>query len=87
MCTQTGIRGESLLDLAYILLRSQRPDLVEHPENLLVLNPLHYRAFDAELSTGARILSNQWLKTAPSDRLNIGDVIVDPDLNSLLQVS
>jgi predicted restriction endonuclease len=50
-CTITGIEEEPLLDLAHILPRSDRPDLVEHPENVLVLNTLHHRAFDAGLFT------------------------------------
>jgi len=50
-CTLTGIREEKLLDLAHVLPRSQRPELAEHPENVLVLNSLHHRAFDAALFT------------------------------------
>lgn len=50
-CTITGIEEEPLLDLAHILPRSDRPDLAEHPENVLVLNSLHHRAFDAGLFT------------------------------------
>jgi hypothetical protein len=50
-CTITGIGEEQLLDLAHILPRSERPDLAEHPENVLVLNSLHHRAFDAGLFT------------------------------------
>jgi hypothetical protein len=45
-CTITGIEEDSLLDLAHILPRSDRPELAEHPENVLVLNSLHHRAFD-----------------------------------------
>jgi hypothetical protein len=50
-CALTGIGEEPLLDLAHILPRSDRPDLAEHPENALVLNSLHHRAFDAGLFT------------------------------------
>jgi predicted restriction endonuclease len=50
-CTITGIAEEPLLDLAHILPRSERPDLAEHPENVIVLNSLHHRAFDAGLFT------------------------------------
>lgn len=50
-CTITNIEEETLLDLAHILPRSERPDLAEHPENVVVLNSLHHRAFDAGLFT------------------------------------
>lgn len=50
-CAVTGIQQETLLDLAHVLPRSQRPELAEHPENALVLNSLHHRAFDAKLFT------------------------------------
>jgi len=62
-CTMTGIREETLLDLAHILPRSQHPELAEHPENVLVLNSLHHRAFDAALFT---IDSNHRIRTSPS---------------------
>jgi len=62
-CAMTGIEEESLLDLAHILSRSQRPDLAEHPENVLVLNSLHHRAFDAALFT---VDSNYRIRTSPS---------------------
>ncbi|WP_265112060.1 HNH endonuclease [Halosolutus halophilus] len=62
-CTMTGIREDDLLDLAHILPRSQHPDLAEHPENVLVLNSLHHRAFDAALFT---IDSNHRIRTSPS---------------------
>lgn len=50
-CAITRIREEPLLDLAHVLPRNERPDLAEHPENVLVLNSLHHRAFDAGLFT------------------------------------
>jgi len=50
-CLLTNVAGEPLLDLAHVLPRSQRPDLAENPENVLVLNSLHHRAFDAGLFT------------------------------------
>jgi hypothetical protein len=50
-CALTGIEGEALLDLAHVLPRSERPDLAESPENVLVLNALHHRAFDRHLFT------------------------------------
>lgn len=62
-CTMTGIQEDDLLDLAHILPRSQHPDLAEHPENVLVLNSLHHRAFDAALFT---IDSNHHIRTSPS---------------------
>lgn len=62
-CTMTGIREADLLDLAHILPRSQHPDLAEHPENVLVLNSLHHRAFDAALFT---IDSDHRIRTSPS---------------------
>ncbi|OYR45123.1 HNH endonuclease [Halorubrum sp. Ea8] len=62
-CAMTGIREEPLLDLAHILPRRQRPELAEHPENVLVLNPLHHRAFDAALFT---LDSEYRIRTSPS---------------------
>lgn len=62
-CTITGIREEDLLDLAHILPRRQHPDLAEHPENVLVLNSLHHRAFDAALFT---IDTDHRIRTSPS---------------------
>ena len=53
-CTLTGIEGSELLDLAHILPRSERPDLAESPENVLVLNALCHRAFDRHLFTTDR---------------------------------
>lgn len=50
-CSMTGIRAEPLLELAHVLPRSQHPELAEHPENVLILNTLHHRAFDANLFT------------------------------------
>ncbi|MWG36689.1 HNH endonuclease [Halomarina oriensis] len=62
-CAMTGIREHDLLDIAHILPRSQHPDLAEHPENVLVLNSLHHRAFDAALFT---IDSEHRIRTSPS---------------------
>lgn len=62
-CAMTSIREESLLDLAHILPRSQHPDLAEHSENVLVLNSLHHRAFDAALFT---VDSEYRIRTSPS---------------------
>ena len=62
-CTLTGIQEDALLDLAHVLPRSQHPDLAEHPENVLVLNSLHHRAFDAALFT---IDSDYRIRTSPS---------------------
>jgi predicted restriction endonuclease len=62
-CTMTGIREDDLLDLAHILPRSQHPDLAEHPENVIVLNSLHHRAFDAALFT---IDSDYRIRASPS---------------------
>jgi len=62
-CAMTGIREASLLELAHILPRSQHPDLAEHAENVLVLNSLHHRAFDAALFT---VDSEYRIQTSPS---------------------
>nr|WP_255475203.1 HNH endonuclease [Halapricum sp. CBA1109] len=59
----TGMETEALLDLAHVLPRSQRPNLAEHPENVLVLNSLHHRAFDAALFT---IDSDYRIRASPS---------------------
>jgi len=61
--SHTGIREDDLLDLAHILPRSQHPDLAEHLENVLVLNSLHHRAFDAALFI---IDSDHRIRTTPS---------------------
>ncbi len=50
-CVVTGIGESSILDVAHILPRSNRPDLVEDDNNVLVMNALHHRAFDADLFT------------------------------------
>jgi hypothetical protein len=62
-CALTEVREADLLDLAHILPRSQHPNLAEHPENVLVLNSLHHRAFDAALFT---IDSDYRIRTSPS---------------------
>lgn len=62
-CPITNIDEEPLLDLAHILPRSQRPDLAENPENVLVLNSLHHRAFDAGLFT---LDSDHRIRASPS---------------------
>jgi hypothetical protein len=62
-CAMTGIREEDLLDLSHILPRSQHPDLAEHPGNVLILNSLHHRAFDAALFT---VDSDYRIRTSPS---------------------
>lgn len=50
-CSLTGIEAAPLLELAHVLPRSQHPELAEHPENVLIMNTLHHRAFDANLFT------------------------------------
>lgn len=50
-CVVTGIEESSVLDVAHVLARSDHPDLVEDDENVLVMNALHHRAFDADLFT------------------------------------
>jgi hypothetical protein len=50
-CAFTGIENAAVLDLAHVLPRSEHPDVAEDPENALVMNALHHRAFDAELFT------------------------------------
>lgn len=59
----TGIREESLLDLAHILACSRHPDFAEHAENVHVPNSLHHRAFDAALFT---VDSECRIRTSPS---------------------
>lgn len=46
-CVMTGIGESAVLDIAHVLSRSEHPELVEDDENVLVLNALHHRAFDA----------------------------------------
>jgi hypothetical protein len=50
-CVVTGIGESAVLDIAHVLSRSEHPELVEDDENVLVLNVLHHRAFDADLFT------------------------------------
>ncbi|MFC7081514.1 HNH endonuclease [Halorussus caseinilyticus] len=50
-CAMTDVREASLLDLAHVVPRSDSPESAEDPENALVLNALHHRAFDADLFT------------------------------------
>jgi len=50
-CAMTSVAESSLLDLAHVVPRSEAPESAEDPENALVLNPLHHRAFDADLFT------------------------------------
>lgn len=50
-CAVTEIGEAALLDLAHVVPRSEAPESAEDPENALVLNPLHHRAFDADLFT------------------------------------
>jgi hypothetical protein len=50
-CVVTGIGETAVLDLAHVLARSDRPDLVGDEANVLVMNSLHHRAFDADLFT------------------------------------
>ncbi|WP_276299965.1 HNH endonuclease [Halorussus lipolyticus] len=50
-CAVTSIAQSDLLDLAHVVPRSERPEAAEDPENALVLNALHHRAFDADLFT------------------------------------
>ncbi len=50
-CVVTGIGESAVLDVAHILSRSDHPELVEDDSNVLVMNSLHHRAFDADLFT------------------------------------
>lgn len=50
-CIVTGIEEMSVLDVTHVLPRSDYPELVEDEENVLVMNALHHRAFDADLFT------------------------------------
>jgi predicted restriction endonuclease len=59
----TGIDEPAVLDLAHVLSRSDHPDLVEDTENVLVLNALHHRAFDADLF---RLTDTQQLRVNPA---------------------
>jgi hypothetical protein len=62
-CVVTGIGEVSVLDVAHVLPRSDHPDLVEDEENVLVMNALHHRAFDADLFT---IDTESRLRTNPA---------------------
>lgn len=59
----TGIDEPAVLDLAHVLSRSDHPDLVEDTENVLALNALHHRAFDADLFT---LTDTQHLRVNPA---------------------
>lgn len=62
-CAITGIEQGSLLDLAHVLPRSDYPKHAEDPSNVLVMNPLHHRAFDADLFT---VDSDHRIRASPS---------------------
>ena len=62
-CVVTGIQQSSLLDLAHVLPRSEYPEYAEDPKNVLVMNPLHHRAFDADLFT---FDADHRIRTGPS---------------------
>lgn len=62
-CALTGIDESAVLDIAHVLSRSDYPDLVEDTENILVLNALHHRAFDADLFT---LTDTQQLRVNPA---------------------
>jgi len=62
-CVVTGIDEPPLLDLAHVVPRSEAPESAEDPENALVLNPLHHRAFDADLFT---LDSERRIRASPS---------------------
>jgi hypothetical protein len=61
-CAVTGIGASAVLDVAHVLPRSEHPELVEDPANVLVVNALHHRAFDADLFT---IASDRRLQVNP----------------------
>lgn len=62
-CAITGIDQPSLVDIAHVLPRSDHPEYAADPENVVVLNPLHHRAFDAGLFT---LDSNCRIRASPS---------------------
>ncbi|MFY4812587.1 HNH endonuclease [Haloarcula sp. AONF1] len=62
-CVVTGIGESAVLDIAHVLSRSEHPELVEDDENVLVLNALHHRAFDADLFT---LTDTQQLRVNPA---------------------
>lgn len=62
-CAITGIDQPSLIDIAHVLSRSDHPEYAEDPKNVVVLNPLHHRAFDAGLFT---LDSNCRIRASPS---------------------
>lgn len=55
-CIITGIEEPSLLTLSHILDRAEYPEYAEDPENVIILNWLHHRAFDKGLFTFDRDL-------------------------------
>lgn len=50
-CLLTELSDNAFLTLSHILPRADYPEYAEHPENVLLLNWLHHRAFDAEIFT------------------------------------
>lgn len=61
-CVITGVGEPAVLDIAHVLSRSDHPELVEDENNVLVMNALHHRAFDADLFT---VTSGQRLRVNP----------------------
>jgi hypothetical protein len=61
-CAVTGIGASAVLDVAHVLPRSEHPELIEDPANVLMVNALDHRAFDADLFT---IASDRCLRVNP----------------------
>lgn len=50
-CLLTELRNDAFLTLSHILPRASYPKYAEHPENVMILNWVHHRAFDADIFT------------------------------------
>lgn len=65
-CLLTGIKYTSLLQISHILSWSEFPDYRLESNNVLLLNPLHHRAFDCQIFT---VDKNLRLRINPSYEL------------------
>jgi len=50
-CLVTKLQNDEFLTISHILPRANFPEYAEHPENVMILNWIHHRAFDADIFT------------------------------------
>jgi len=78
-CLFTGIDCPAVLEVSHILPRSDHPELAEHPDNAILMNVLHHRAFDGGIFT---LDDNRTFRVNPAfdtDNEFLNKMIVDFD--------